>query len=113
IFNRSLNELSPFQIVQLTAAAAELAGASNTSLLNTLRSHIGLDDLDVVVDKKGNTGLRVGRYIHSNIYLGFEARSNGTTKGTINLDISRHLKAKGAIGSEENTSFGLFYEKDY
>ncbi|MDD9329806.1 MAG: translocation/assembly module TamB domain-containing protein, partial [Bartonella sp.] len=60
IFNRSLNELSPFQIVQLTAAAAELAGASNTSLLNTLRSHIGLDDLDVVVDKKGNTGLRVG-----------------------------------------------------
>ncbi|AQX27354.1 translocation/assembly module TamB domain-containing protein [Bartonella sp. Raccoon60] len=113
IFNRSLNELSPFQIVQLTAAAAELAGASNTSLLNTLRSHIGLDDLDVVVDKKGNTGLRVGRYIHSNIYLGFEAGSNGTTKGTINLDISRHLKAKGAIGSEENTSFGLFYEKDY
>ncbi|OPB32422.1 translocation/assembly module TamB domain-containing protein [Bartonella sp. AR 15-3] len=113
IFNRSLNELSPFQIVQLTAAAAEFAGASNTSLLNTLRTHIGLDDLDVVVDKKGNTGLRVGRYIHDNIYLGFEAGSNGTTKGTINLDISRHLKAKGAIGSEENRSFGLFYEKDY
>ncbi|WP_026501183.1 translocation/assembly module TamB domain-containing protein [Bartonella clarridgeiae] len=113
IFNRSLNELSPFQIVQLTAAAAELFGASNTSLLNTLRTHIGLDDLDVIVDKKGNTGLRVGRYIHDNIYLGFEAGSNGTTKGTINLDVSRHLKAKGAIGSEENTSFGLFYEKDY
>ncbi|WP_413154249.1 translocation/assembly module TamB domain-containing protein [Bartonella sp. cb54] len=112
IFNRSLSELSPFQIAQLAAAAADLAGA-NTSLLNTLRTKIGLDDLDVIVNEKGNTGLRIGRYIHNNIYLGFEAESDGTTKGTINLDISRHLKAKGAIGNEKNSSVGLFYEKDY
>ncbi|MCZ2327969.1 translocation/assembly module TamB domain-containing protein [Bartonella sp. F02] len=113
IFNRSLNELSPLQIAQLAAAAAELAGASNTSLLNTLRAKIGLDDLDVVVDEKGNTGLRIGRYIHDNIYLGLEAGSNGKTKGTVNLDISRNLKAKGAIGNDNDSSFGLFYEKDY
>ncbi|WP_142416180.1 translocation/assembly module TamB domain-containing protein [Bartonella massiliensis] len=113
IFNRSLSELSPFQIAQLAAAAADLAGASNTSLLNTLRTKIGLDDLDVIVNEKGNTGLRIGRYIHNNIYLGFEAGSDGTTKGTINLDISRHLKAKGAIGNEQNSSIGLFYERDY
>ncbi|WP_455477782.1 translocation/assembly module TamB domain-containing protein [Bartonella sp. B10] len=113
VFNRSLNELSPFQIAQLAAVAADLAGASNTSLLNTLRTKIGLDDLDVIFDEKGNTGLRIGRYIHNNIYLGFEAGSDGTTKGTINLDISRDLKAKGAIGNEKNFSLGLFYEKDY
>ncbi|WP_455482016.1 translocation/assembly module TamB domain-containing protein [Bartonella sp. B35(2025)] len=112
-FNRSLNELSPFQIAQLAAVAADLAGASNISLLNTLRAKIGLDDLDVIFDEKGNTGLRIGRYIHNNIYLGFEAGSAGTTKGTINLDISRHLKAKGAIGNEKNFSIGLFYEKYY
>ncbi|WP_455480777.1 translocation/assembly module TamB domain-containing protein [Bartonella sp. B12(2025)] len=113
IFNRSLSELSPFQIAQLAAAAADLAGASNTSLLNALRTKIGLDDLDLIVNEKGNTGLRVGRYIHNNIYLGFEAAADGTTKGTINLDISRHLKAKGAIGNENNSSIGLFYERDY
>ncbi|ENN94113.1 translocation/assembly module TamB domain-containing protein [Bartonella bovis] len=113
IFKRSLNELSPFQIAQLAAAVAELAGASNTSLLNTLRAKVGLDDLDVIVDKNGNTGLRVGRYIRDNIYLGFEAGLDGTTKGTIDLDISRYLKAKGAIGSENNSSFGLFYEREY
>ncbi|MBB5073782.1 translocation and assembly module TamB [Bartonella callosciuri] len=113
LFKRSLNELSPFQIAQLVAAAADLTGASNTSLLNTLRAKIGLDDLDVIVDEKGNTGLRVGGYIHNNIYLGFEAGSDGTTKGTINLDISRNLKAKGAIGNEKNSSIGLFYERDY
>lgn len=113
IFNRSLSELSPFQIAQLAAAAADLAGASNTSLLNTLRAKIGLDDLDVIVDEKGNTGLRIGRYIHNNVYLGFEAGSDGKTKGTINLDISRNLKAKGAIGNEKNSSVGIFYERDY
>lgn len=113
IFNRSLNELSPFQLAQLAAAAADLVNPSNTSLLNTLRSKIGLDDLDVIVDEKGNTGLRIGRYIHNNIYLGLEAGSNGTTKGTINLDISRHLKAKGSIGNEKNSSIGIFYERDY
>ncbi|AGF73933.1 hypothetical protein BAnh1_00400 [Bartonella australis AUST/NH1] len=113
IFKRSLSELSPFQIAQLVAAAAELAGATNTSLLEALRSKIGLDDLDVIVNENGKTGLRVGRYIRDNIYFGFEAGSDGTTKGTINLDISRHLKAKGAIGNEKNSSFGIFYEKDY
>ncbi|WP_208540766.1 translocation/assembly module TamB domain-containing protein [Bartonella capreoli] len=113
IFKRSLNELSPFQIAQLAAAVAELAGASNTSLLNTLRAKVGLDDLDVIVDENGNTGLRVGRYVRDNIYLGFEAGLDGTTKGTIDLDISRHLKAKGAIGNENNSSFGLFYEREY
>ncbi|OPB30413.1 translocation/assembly module TamB domain-containing protein [Bartonella sp. WD12.1] len=113
IFKRSLNELSPFQIAQLAAAVAELAGASNTSLLNALRAKVGLDDLDVIVDKNGNTGLRVGRYVRDNIYLGFEAGLNGTTKGTIDLDISNHLKAKGAIGNENNSSFGLFYEREY
>ncbi|MET3589020.1 translocation and assembly module TamB [Bartonella silvatica] len=112
IFNRSLSELSPFQVAQLAAAAADLAGA-NTSLLNTLRDKIGLDDLDVIIDEKGNTGLRIGRYIHNNIYLGFEAGSDGATKGTINLDVSRHLKAKGAVGNEKNSSIGLFYERDY
>ncbi|WP_336293731.1 translocation/assembly module TamB domain-containing protein [Bartonella sp. CB169] len=113
IFNRSLSELSPLQIAQLAAATADLVGASNTSLLSALRNKIGLDDLDLIVDEKGNTGLRIGRYIHNNIYLGFEAGADGMTKGTINLDISRHLKAKGAIGNENNSSIGLFYERNY
>ena len=38
IFNRGINELSPLQIAQLAAAAAELAGGSNTSLLGSLRA---------------------------------------------------------------------------
>jgi translocation and assembly module TamB len=112
IFNRSVNDLSAFQIAQLAAAVAELAGGSNTSLLGNLRKATGLDDLDVVTDSKGQTAVRAGRYIQDNIYLGVEAGAAGDTKGTVNLDITRHLKAKGALGTTDS-SLGLFYEKDY
>ena len=112
IFNRSVNDLSAFQIAQLAAAVAELAGGSNTSLLGNLRKATGLDDLDVVTDNKGQTAVRAGRYIQDNIYLGVEAGAEGDTKGTVNLDVTKHLKAKGALGTTDS-SLGLFYEKDY
>lgn len=113
IFNRGINELSPLQIAQLAAAAAELAGGSNTSLLGSLRNATGLDDLDVVTDSKGNAAVRAGRYIQDNIYLGIEAGAGGATRGTVNLDITDNLKAKGAVGSDGDSSVGVFYEKDY
>nr|WP_245419602.1 translocation/assembly module TamB domain-containing protein [Phyllobacterium salinisoli] len=112
IFDRSINDLSAFQIAQLAAAAAELAGGKNTSLLSNLRRGTGLDDLDIVTDSKGNAGVRAGRYIRDNVYLGVEAGAGGNTKGTINLDITKNLKAKGALGTTDS-SVGLFYEKDY
>lgn len=113
IFNRGIGELSPFQIAQLALAAAELAGGSNTSLLGSLRQATGLDDIDVVTDGDGNTAVRAGRYIQDNVYLGVEAGSQGTTRGTINLDITDELRARGSIGSDGDSSLGIFYERDY
>jgi translocation and assembly module TamB len=113
IFNRSISELSAFQVARLAAAAAELAGGSNSSLLDSLRKNTGLDDLDVVTDSKGNAGVRAGRYIRDNVYLGVEAGAAGSTKGTINLDITPNLKAKGAVGANGDSGAGLFFEKDY
>ena len=57
--------------------------------------------------------MRAGRYIRDNIYLGVEAGSGGNTKGTVNLDLSKNLKAKGALGAQGDSSVGVFYEKDY
>ncbi|WP_082143729.1 translocation/assembly module TamB domain-containing protein [Nitratireductor soli] len=113
IFKRGIDELSAIQIAQLAAAAAELAGGSNTSLLGSLRNATGLDDLDVVTDSEGNAAVRAGRYIQDNIYLGVEAGAKGTTRGTINLDITDDLKARGALGSDGDSSIGVFFEKDY
>ncbi len=113
LFNRSMSELSPFQIAQLAAAAAELAGGSNNSLVGSFRKGMGLDDLDIITDEHGNAAVRAGSYIRDNIYLGVEAGSGGDTKGTINLDITRNLKAKASMGSDGNSNAGIYYEKDY
>ena len=113
IFNRGIGELSPLQIAQLAAAAAELAGGSDTSLLGSLRDATGLDDLDVVTDSEGNVAVRAGRYIQENVYLGVEAGAQGSARATINLDITEELRARGAVGTDGDTSLGVFYERDY
>src|SRR5690606_12117122 len=97
---------------QLAAAAAELAGGGNNSLLGSLRAGTGLDDLDVVTDSEGNAAVRAGRYINENIYLGVEAGAGGNTRATINLDITENLKVKGGAGTTDPT-VGVFYERDY
>lgn len=113
IFDRSVGELSPLQLAQLAAAAAELAGGAETSLLGQLRAATGLDDLDVVTDSEGNAAVRAGRYIQENIYLGVEAGARGDTRATINLDITEDLKARGTVGTDGDSSLGVFFEKDY
>ncbi|RCL01553.1 MAG: translocation and assembly module TamB [Candidatus Tokpelaia sp. JSC085] len=113
IFKRPIRELSPFQVVQLVDTTAELAGIQDKSILSSLRSGIGLDKLDFVTDALGNTGFEAGRYINKNFYLGIETVTGGVSRGTVNIDINRHLKGKVAVGSDSNSNAGLFYEKDY
>lgn len=113
IFDRGVDDLSPLQLAQLAAAAAELAGGSQTSLLGNLRDATGLDDLDIVTDSEGNAAVRAGRYVRDNVYLGVEAGAEGRTRGTINLDITEQLRARGAVGSDGESNVGVFFEKDY
>lgn len=113
IFNRSMGELSPLQLARLAGAAAELAGGGGGGLVDSLRNAAGLADLDIVTDTKGNVAVQAGSYIQDNIYLGVQAGANGQSKVTVNLDISRDLKAKATLGSDGNSSLGVFYEKDY
>jgi len=113
IFKRSLSELSPLQIAQLVDAAAELSGLTHSTVMGRLRAATGLDQLDVSTDAAGNAEVSAGRYILNKVYLGVETSSTGTAKGTVNLDITPRLKARGAVGSDSNSNVGVFYERDY
>ena len=42
-----------------------------------------------------------------------EADSLGNSKATINLDINENVTARGSVGSDGNTTIGIFFEKDY
>ncbi len=114
IFNRSVSNLSPFQIAQLAVAAAELAGGGGgPGILSQLRNATGFDDLDVVTDDAGETAVRAGRYIDDNIYLDVQTETGGDTRAQINLDVTDNLTLRGSVASDGNSTLGLFFERDY
>ena len=114
LFNRATQNLSAFQLAQLAAAAAELAGGgTGPGILSQLRGATGLDDLDVITQEDGSTAVRAGKYIDENIYLDVQTDTDGVSRAEINLDINRNFTARGSVGSDGNTTLGLFFERDY
>ncbi|MGJ8556798.1 MAG: translocation/assembly module TamB domain-containing protein, partial [Sulfitobacter geojensis] len=113
LFGRNLTEISPIQALQLANAVATLAGRGGTGVITSLRTGFGLDDLDVSTTDSGATAVRAGKYISENVYTDVTAASDGTGEVSLNLDITSHLKGKATLGSDGNSSIGIFFEKDY
>lgn len=114
LFNRTTDTLSPFQLAQLAAAAAELAGGSSgPGIMDQLRNATGLDDLDVVTAEDGSTAVRAGRYVSSNVYVDVQSDTRGVSQAQVNVEISNSLSARGSVGTDGNTTIGLFFERDY
>lgn len=112
LFGRSIADLSAFQLAQLAASVAELAGGGQgPSLLEQVRVFSGFDDIDIVSDPDGGTAARAGRYIADNVYIAVQAgtESSGVS---INLDVTRGLKLRAEALTDEST-FGVFYEREY
>lgn len=112
IFGQSLSRLSPLQIAQLADAAAQLAGGRGTSLFQSLRSTLGIDDLDISTDETGSTSISAGKYLNDRTYIELQQSGSGGAKAVINLDIGRGLKLKGEAGGS-GAGGGIFYEKEY
>ena len=78
-----------------------------------MRKLTGLDDLDVRQNDTGGTTVGIGKRINDNIRLGVEQDTNGTGRVTIDLDITRNLKARGEAGGDGSGKVGLTYEREY
>ena len=113
IFGQSIAKLSPLQIAQLADAASQLAGGNSTSLLNSLRSGLGVDNLDITTDSQGNASVSAGKYLNDRTYLELQQSGEGTGKAVINLDIGRGVKLRGEAGGDGSGAAGIFYEKEY
>jgi translocation and assembly module TamB len=113
IFNKGIGELSPVQVARLAAAVSTLAGGSG-GILAQLRASTGLDDLDIVTDEKGQTAVAAGRYISDNVYVGVQqGATTESSRVTIDLDVTKDVKARAGMTGEGGSSLGIFFEREY
>ncbi|MDQ2703579.1 MAG: translocation/assembly module TamB [Pseudomonadota bacterium] len=115
IFGRSLSNLSPLQIAQLADAAASLAGAGgSSSLLQSLRSAVGVDDLDIRTNEDGSTSVAAGKYLNDRTYFSLEKGDKaGSGKARIDLDIGGGVKLRGEANDSGEAKGGIFFEREY
>jgi len=113
IFRRSLTSLSPFQAAQLALSVATLTGRADDSILSRTRQAMGLDDLDFTVDDNGNTALRAGRYLSTDVYTDLSVDSSGRSEVSINLGLTPSVTLRGRADTEGRSGIGLFFERDY
>ncbi|HBZ43733.1 MAG TPA: translocation and assembly module protein TamB [Maritimibacter sp.] len=113
IFGRSVADISPLQALRLANGVATLSGRSGGGVMGSIREGFALSDLDVAQDEDGTFGVRAGAYVTENVYTGVEVGADGDAEVTINLDLNQNLTARGSLGTDGDTSLGIYFEKDY
>ena len=114
LFNQGVGTLSAAQALQLVDAVGQLTGATGGGIVSRIRSVTGLDDLDIRQGTSGGTTVGIGKRINDNIRLGVEAGTNADSgRVTIDLNITKHLKAQGSAGQDGSGQVGLTYEREY
>ncbi|MEZ5839565.1 MAG: translocation/assembly module TamB domain-containing protein [Hyphomicrobiales bacterium] len=116
VFGRTTDKLSPAQIATLASSIAELGGlaGSGPGLLGRLRQGLGVDDLEVAGDGEGGAAVKAGRYVTDKVYLGVsQGTSADTSKVTVDLDVTKNIKARGEVGSGGKSKVGVTVEWDY
>jgi translocation and assembly module TamB len=115
LFNQSVGKLSPLQAAQLVDAIAQLTGAAgNGGIFARIREATGLDDLDIRQTATGGTTVGLAKRINDNLQVGVEAGSDpDSSRVTIDLNLSKNLKARAAAGQGGTGEVGLTYEREY
>ena len=112
IFDQPLDEITPFQAVQLAAAVSTLAGRGGGGLIDGFRTDLGLDDLDITTDDDGDVAVRAGKYLTENVYTDVTVGSD-RTEIELNLDLTDDITITGRANSDGETGLGIFFERDY
>ncbi len=113
LFGRGLDNISPLQAAQLANAIATLAGRGGEGIIGNLRNQVGLDDLDLATDDDGNVQVRAGKYLSDNLYTDVAVGADGKSSLNLNLDVTNSLTARGSVGTEGDSTLGIYFERDY
>lgn len=119
LFDRSTDQLSPFEILQIAEALAQLTGiGGGTQAVDQVRSALGLDRLGVAGgSEEAGTGpaVEAGRYVAPGVYLGVRQGIQGGQTGVgVEVELTPRLKLEGQTATgPAGDRLGLSYEFEY
>ncbi|MBX9750708.1 MAG: translocation/assembly module TamB domain-containing protein [Roseococcus sp.] len=117
LFDRETGRLSPFEIVTITQAAAQLAGLPTPGLgaVDRLRRGLGLDRLGVGSDGTGRAALKAGGYVAPGVYLGIRQGTAGGTPGVgVQVELTPTLRLEGQTSTgPAGDRLGVTWEREY
>jgi translocation and assembly module TamB len=116
LFSKSAGALSPFELLQLAQATADLAGVnSGPGVLDKIRQNTGLDRLSLE-QSEGAAGpsLSAGRYVAKGVYVGVsQGAKSSTSAATVEIEVTPNVKVESEMGANADGKAGINLEWDY
>jgi translocation and assembly module TamB len=123
LFGSNVGSLTASQGIQLAAAAATLA-QGGPSVMDKVRSSIGLDRLDLGAGganpngtqgtAKGTT-VTGGKYVANGVFVGVKQGLSGDSgsQAIVEIEITPNISVNSTFGSRSGSGFGAKYSVDY
>lgn len=111
LFGKSVSNLTAAEAVQLAQSAAALTGfgGGGAGLLDQVRRSLGVDRLEV-----SSGSVQAGRYVSKRVYVGVEQGIGANqSRATVQVDITKGIKAEATAGADSETRVGLKWEHNY
>lgn len=114
LFGRSMREISPLQAVMLAQAAAEMTGIGpDVDFLDSIKSSLGLREVDVSKDEDDNTSVGVGGYVGGKYYIRTQRSVSGQDRTRVEVEISPRVSVETEIGADSRQGGGVNWKHDY
>jgi translocation and assembly module TamB len=95
LFGKAVQNMTPWQALQLASAINQLRGGDSLDLLLATRDTLGLDTLEIETGDEAETPaiLRIGRYLNSRVYLELdtELSADRDLRGRVELELTPNL----------------------
>jgi translocation and assembly module TamB len=114
LFGRSAQEMNPVQAIELARYAALLGGEySGMGIFGRASTLPGLDALTIRTGEElQDTQIGFGTYITDKLYVEL-LQGSVDTNASVEYRITPRIKFKGSSSSENESSIGLFWKRNY